>query len=50
MKTKFEQLQEVRQDGYPIVKEIKSIVKFKSNPKEQDYDLPLKNLEKTYNN
>ena len=49
MKTAFEQLQKTRPDGYPIVTEIKSKVLFKSNPKENDYNLPLKNLEKNYN-
>ena len=50
MKTPFEQLQKVREDGFPKVTEIKPSVIFKSNPKEKDFDLPLANLEKMYNN
>ena len=49
MKTAFKQLQKTRLDGYPIVTEIKSKALFNSNPKENDYNLPLKNLEKNYN-
>ena len=48
MKTQFEQLQKVREDGFPKVTEIKASAQFKSNPKESDYDLPIGNLEKNY--
>jgi len=49
MKTQFESIQTIREDGFPKVKEIKSGVKFKTNVKDPNFDLPLSNLEKTYN-
>jgi hypothetical protein len=46
IKTEFESIQTQRPDGYPKVSEIKSKVKFNSNPKDPNYDLPWDNLNK----
>jgi len=48
MKTLFESIQTIREDGFPKVKEIKSGVKFKTDAKDPNFDLPYSNLEKTY--
>lgn len=46
--TTFERLNPPREDGYPKVKELKAKVRFVSDAKDPNYDLPLSNLEKEY--
>jgi len=46
--TKLEKINQKKADGFPIVKEIIGIVKFKTNAKELDYEHPIKNLNKNY--
>jgi hypothetical protein len=48
MKTKFESIQEIREDGFPKVKEITAKEILSLNPKDPNYDLPWSNLEKEY--
>ena len=46
--TAFEKINQPRLDGFPKVKEITPLVRFKTNPKELDYEKPLSALNKTY--
>lgn len=47
-KTAFELLNPPREDGYPIVKELKAQKRFVSDAKDPNYSLPLSNLYKDY--
>jgi len=46
--SRFESINQPREDGFPKVKEIRATERFKTNPKELDYDAPYANLTKTY--
>lgn len=48
MATEFEKLNPPREDGFPKVKELKAKVKFVSDRKDLNYELPLSNLYKEY--
>lgn len=48
MKTEFESIQEVRNDAYPKVSEIRSQQQFKTDHKDPNFDFPLSDLEKEY--
>lgn len=49
MKTKFESIQKIRDDGYPKVKEISNTSEiFKTDPKDANFGEPLSKLNKEY--